>query len=435
MLVKNLDRWDRRELLEQMEINPDLCNVEKIGSERAHNYSEFMCDVFGGLFKHAPEVQDKEEISSGNQWAHDIYSEISNLPEWRVLRERTKMNEIAAANATAEFCLQFMDALPKPEKKDFNKPDYQPTPDMSDVRRIARSACESATQEADETNEMLNAFAYGKGTGRPEYASPNKKKEIAKRLMNADTIKRIAQLAGRMRRIALQKQKQKTRHGVDEVADIETGSDLGRLIPAELAKLAHPVMKTDFRLRLLENKLLQYRLQGKERKGQGPLVVCIDESGTMSGQRDIWAKAVAMALLNIAQHQKRKYALVHFDGSVTRVDRFYGTVDPIEVIDAMSHFTGGGTEFMQPLDKAFEMITEEKGLKKADIIFVTDGESEITDQWLELFLKGKKIAQFNVISVMISCYKTFVCEKFSDKVFQIDNLNESDDALDHMFSI
>jgi len=419
-----------------MEINPDMRSVEMMGSERAHNFAEFMTDVFGGLFKYAPEVQDKEEVSTGNQWAHDIYTEISNLQEWKTLRERTKMNPIAAANATTEFCLQFIDALPKPDKKDFNKADYQPSPDMSNVRRIARGAIECAIREADETNEMLEAFGYGKGSGRPEYASPNKKKEVAKRLMNADTIKRIAQLAGRMRRIAMQKQKEKTKHGVDELTDIETGSDLGRVIPAELAKLAHPVMKTDFQMRLLENKLLQYRLRGKERQGRGPLIVCVDESGTMSGERDIWAKAVAMALLNIAQHQKRKYALIHFDGDVTRVDRFHGAVDPVEVVDAMSHFTGGGTEFMKPLDTAYSIIAKEKQYQKADIIFITDGESNVTDEWLDVFInKAKKTAGFNVISVMISCYRTSVCEKFSDKVFKIDDLDESNDALDAMFTV
>ena len=42
--------------------------------------------------------------------------------------------------------------------------------------------------------------------------------------------------AGRFKRIAAAKRRSKVRHGADEIADIEQGADLGRLLPSELAK-------------------------------------------------------------------------------------------------------------------------------------------------------------------------------------------------------
>ena len=448
MIIQNLDAWDKREFNERIEDDYDVQRMEETGSQKVYNYAEFMRDVFGGLYKYAPQVRDIDEAPADEKWADSIYDEIQQLPEWKTLRERTKMNADAAAAATVKFCEQFVDKLPKTGK-------HRQTPsrsgenvyvnknegvielndlDMSAVRRYARDACEQATEEADKTNEMLAAFGYGTGDGRPQYASPTQKKEAAKMIKGNYHLQRIAELAGRMRRIASEKQKQKTKHGVDELADIKVGDDLARLIPAELGKLAHPLMKLDFQRKFLEKQLLQYELRGREREGRGPLVVCVDESGSMRGERDIWAKAVVMALLQIAQQQKRKFALIHFSGTVSRIDRFESRVGPAELIDAVAHFTGGGTDFEAPLGDAAQIICDEKDYNKADIVFITDDDCSISDSWLQKFLKDKKEFGFSVISVAIAAHAS-VCERFSDQTVYINDIRSDELAKEVMFSV
>ncbi len=315
-----------------------------------------------------------------------------------------------------------MDAIPYGNPNENQERILTPSDlDLSAVRRVAREACGKAAEEADRTNEIIQAFAYGVGTGKPQYASPSIKKEVAAKLQNNHHLKRIAELAGRMRRIAAEKQKQKTKHGVDELADITVGDDLARLIPAEIAKLSHPLLKLDFQKKYLEKSLLQYKLRGKERQVRGPIVVCIDESGSMSGSRDVWAKAVGLALLQIAQQQGRKYAMIHFDSSVTRVDKFDKKADFTDIMDAVCHFTSGGTNFEKPLTEASRIITREKEFKQGDCIFVTDGSCEINDDWLRGFNDCKKTNEFNVISVAISDRST-TCNRFSDKVVHIDDI-------------
>jgi uncharacterized protein with von Willebrand factor type A (vWA) domain len=46
------------------------------------------------------------------------------------------------------------------------------------------------------------------------------------------------------------------------------------------------------------------------------LVACLDKSGSMAGQPDLWATAVALALLDQARHEHRPFALLGFDGAV-----------------------------------------------------------------------------------------------------------------------
>ena len=182
--------------------------------------------------------------------------------------------------------------------------------------------------------------------------------------------------------------------------------------------------------------LMQYQLRGREKEGCGPLIVCIDESGTMSGNRDVWAKAVAIALLHVAQKQKRKFCMIHYDANVTRIDKFEGKTHPLEIIDAISHYTGGGTEFEEPLNVAFQMISggRDTGYKKADIVFITDGQARVSDKFLEVFNMGKKLTNFQVIGIVIDERDDAVVRSFSDKIVHVRG-GKDEDALNVMFTV
>lgn len=98
----------------------------------------------------------------------------------------------------------------------------------------------------------------------------------------------------------------------DEIHTVGIGNDLSRVLPAELVQLRHPLMKGEFKPRFIEGKLMQYELKGTEKQGKGPIIVCCDNSGSMSGDREVWSKAVALALLEVATMQKRAFVCIHF---------------------------------------------------------------------------------------------------------------------------
>ena len=58
--------------------------------------------------------------------------------------------------------------------------------------------------------------------------------------------------------------------------------------------------------------MLQYRLREDEQKGKGPMVVCIDVSSSMQGDKELWAKAVSLTLMDIARRQRRLFRAVLF---------------------------------------------------------------------------------------------------------------------------
>jgi uncharacterized protein with von Willebrand factor type A (vWA) domain len=92
--------------------------------------------------------------------------------------------------------------------------------------------------------------------------------------------------------------------------------------------LADPDLEDLFYLRFAERGLMQYDLIGHEPEGQGPIIIAIDESGSMTTDYggmtgEVWSKAVMLALLSIARLQKRDLAVIHFSGpNDLRVDLF-----------------------------------------------------------------------------------------------------------------
>jgi uncharacterized protein with von Willebrand factor type A (vWA) domain len=195
---------------------------------------------------------------------------------------------------------------------------------------------------------------------------------LAARLRSDARLKHIALLAGRFKRIAATKRRQKVRHGADELTDIEQGSDLGRLLPVELAKLVHPRLRRAMLRDLLEHRCLQYQLRGPHDLGRGALVVCLDKSGSMEGERDIWASAVALALMDTAQHEHRPFALLHFDGQVK-----YEVVVPAGgqlPEEALAGAGDGGTSIDKAIDRSLDLVSRHPGqLRRADVVLITDG--------------------------------------------------------------
>lgn len=84
-------------------------------------------------------------------------------------------------------------------------------------------------------------------------------------------------------------------------------------------------------------------------------------------------------------------------------------------------FIGGGTNFESPLRKGAEVI-QSSSFKKADIVFVTDGESHVSDDFLNFFQQRKQVIGFYVLSLLIGMNRNV--EQFSDKVIQIKDFND-----------
>ena len=186
--------------------------------------------------------------------------------------------------------------------------------------RLQAEAIQVARQ-AEEAAEEAERWSLTLGTG---YRSPSGKKlELGKRLAGNEKLKKLARMVGRMKFHALALRKKVFERSSQELLDVERGDSLNRLLPFELTALHHPVLQKDFRRRFLDQELLQYSLRGIEEKGKGPMVVCLDGSSSMTGDKEIWSKAVTLTLLEIARRQRRAFRSICFSSEET----------PLQVLD------------------------------------------------------------------------------------------------------
>ena len=299
--------------------------------------------------------------------------------------------------------------------------------DLSQLKRMQLRAAELAG-EIDQAAEDSHAFSreFGQGGRLPA----GERLELGRRLARNKKLGELARLVGRFKQDARALRHQTFERGVAEAYDIERGSELGRMIPSELVAMHHPQLSRDFRRRLLEGSILQYRLREDEQKGKGPMVVCVDVSSSMEGQKELWSKAVSLTLMDIARRQRRLFRAVMFSAAnslkvldLNRERRYQPDLN--KVMELAEYFPGGGTDFEAPIDAAMDLI-EEKKLKRADIVIITDGECQVSPAWLAHLKQRKDELQFAIFAVLVDVGSSEMSTlaQFSDRVTSIKKINE-----------
>ena len=298
--------------------------------------------------------------------------------------------------------------------------------DLTQLKRMELRAAELAN-EIDQATEDSHAFSreFGQG-GR---VSAGERLELGRRLARNKKLGELARMVGRFKQDARAIKRRTLERGVAEAYDVERGSDLGRMIPSELVAMHHPILRHDFHRRLLEGSILQYRLQDEEQKHKGPMVVCVDVSSSMEGQKELWSKAVSLTLMDIARRQRRLFRAVMFSSSnVVKVldlnrERRYQP-DLNKVMELAEFFPGGGTDFEAPIDAAMDLI-EEKKLKRADIVIITDGECQVSPQWLAHLKERKEELDFSIFAVLVDVGSSEMSTlaQFSDRITSIKQLS------------
>jgi len=370
------------------------------------------------------------------------------LPEFQSLRSATKLDDICSAIGTLKLAPNMIEEFKRVKKEmdqrkqnakqlaggkgaadPANPEDFDG--DLSDeMRATIRASLKEAQQEAEKWEEIC--AGWGIKPSDLKNLSHEEKLELANKLKGHEQFKKIAELAGRFRNMALSAAATTPSHGTDEIVDIVQGDNIARALPTELLKLKKtPAL---FMKDMLEGKLLQYNLKGTENLGHGPIIVCLDISASMSGSRETWAKAVILALMFLAERQRRAFGVITFDVQA-RFKKFFPKDRPptlkekIEIASVASN--GGGTDFYKPLKAAFEMRQQDAAaLKPADIVFITDGECQMSKPQMLEIDNLKKTTFVRILGIGINdssfregCYGDSLMD-FSDNLASINSLGD-----------
>lgn len=465
------DKWDREDKDAITKEMRELQAAEDKLIEAVETGGSAFDDAFFSLIKAEPKLRDPKIIRPSHQVNRAVMGEAMELKEYEEMRTYSVGDEIATALAAIamEPELETLFDKLKQEQKlaneldqqlqelqqlqdqeadldemmrqleagELDDPNGQKQQDFQSQQALIEQAMNQLKQDMADGQEQLGkqlgqqgpaikaamkkamsdamdgaadmeamSTTWGLDPGTLQRLPPEQRLEMARRLSN-DRFKRIAQLFGPMHRMAFAEQMRKTIHSNDEIYDVENGNDLSRMLASELLLIRHPILKRDFYRRFYDGQLLQYKLRGEEKLAKGGIIFCEDGSGSMAGDREIWAKAVGLTLLQVAKSQKRSFTGIHFGGP--RTFKEFDFRDPSkatieEVIAFAEIFFGGGTDFMTPLSRALDLLKEEhaaKGAVKADIVFCTDGECGVDAKWLADFKAEQERMSFRVYGVII----------------------------------
>lgn len=483
------DAFDRAMFAEMLEDSPVLQGLIERGGTVFTPFPALLQDIFSSLYKYNIKLNERDSMVRSNLQNRSYVEQILNRPEYQSLRRFTILNEPAAAIGATSLAQNVLSEIEKRIAEDANElaeqeqgladaqeelealqdllermqdqpledeirerleqaqqqfdqaqAEYdeqaeefdESSQDLQDmVERSIEQGYEQALEDLQENMQLMEGF--GDEAGATQRMSVNQRLMLAKKLRGSDKLKKLAKMVGKFKRLALAQQKKREQDQYEEMYDVMMGNEISRLIPTELMALKHPVLRKDFKRRYLEKKLLQYNIRGEDEKGKGALVVCIDGSYSMEGEKELWSKAVTLALLDIATRQKRDFRAIHFGSKkdplkLMEFPKGERTEDRLERIELLAeYFIGGGTDFEKPLQAAVHSL-EEDSKQRGDIVFITDGDCVVSPRWLAEFKRAKERMEISVFSILVDMgiNTPATVREFSDKVTSVSRLTSEE---------
>lgn len=476
----NQDTFDRRKYDEILHQARDLSEIVTGRAIDYPTWEHLIQDAYLSLWKARPKLRDQSDMRPSHAVNWMTMDKIMGASTYEELRTWTRLDDWAAAMGTvslavklAEYFDEQKDLLDKAQ--DLAKQEQeiiemliaaqrQSEEGMSDedvegfldgleealaglaeggedlqdavggqqygLKQAVTEGMEEALDSAEDVVGLVQNF--GTHPDQWERLDPKVRMELAHRLQKNRKLHEIAKMIGRIKRMAVGEWSRRVIHGVDEIYDVSIGTDLEHVLASELVYLADEASEDIFWMKYLEGTLLNYKLKGTEKANRGAIVCLLDNSGSMGGDREIWGKAVAMALLEIAKRERRDFYGIHFGsgGYQNRppelMEWFFpkGEVKLEDALDYAEFFFNGGTDFEAPISRAVEVLEtqfRQDGATKGDIFMITDGECAVSPEWLLRFVNAKQQMDFKLYGCLIG-WSGNVLDQLSDKMFTIQDI-------------
>lgn len=221
-----------------------------------------------------------------------------------------------------------------------------------------------------------------------------------------------------------------------EVHSVTLSGDIQTLLPVEAVKLKNPLLRRKFFADMLEGKLLTYQLRGENwnsdtsgKKRKGPVVALVDTSASMRGVPEILAKSIILAITKKMLRDGRDVKVILFSSKWETFEIELTNKKRMgqEFLEFLKYTFGGGTDFNTALHAGVKAMKKEKAFEGADLLFLTDGVSEINErplirEWNEI--KSERKAR--IFSLIIGNYDAGGLEKVSDHTYIIRNAENWD---------
>lgn len=222
---------------------------------------------------------------------------------------------------------------------------------------------------------------------------------------------------------------------------VERSGRVSRMLPSEAVLLPHPRLRLIWFARHAERTLLTYedndtlrqpisvqretwrptsRPQPERKLEMGPMILCVDTSGSMQGAAEAVAKALVLEAMRIAHAQKRPCYVYAFSGPDEVLERELALDVPgiDSLLGFMMQSYNGGTDISEPLERALSRL-EDAAWQFADLVIASDGEFGAPPATVARVRAARANLGLRVQGVLIGDRETIGLRELTDDIFWV----------------
>lgn len=253
--------------------------------------------------------------------------------------------------------------------------------------------------------------------------------QLAKFLQDDPTIMTIARLLGRLKgqsdrleaitteSVTIEYEIRPAGKWPEEVVGITESDNLEHLLAIELVNLNIKKLQPIFLKKFVEKKLSTFEFISKDLvavetiektienkpipEDEGPFILCIDTSASMSGQPEYIAKALCLAIVRIALKQKRDCYMINFSDKLEVFDLTKVSSSLKILVKFLSHSFHASTNVTPALLQTIKVMDYKKYLN-GDLLIISDFLTIDLDSNVIntiKFLKEERANRFHAITI------------------------------------
>lgn len=191
------------------------------------------------------------------------------------------------------------------------------------------------------------------------------------------SLKRLARMIGRTGGFDIEPGKSFSRAAKSDIAGITVGDDLNSLLPSEIALLSDGRTQDIFYKNYAEKRLQIFASassgEKKTERHDGPVIICLDTSGSMTGEPAAVARMLTVAVAIYAMRQRRKVLVIKYSDDYYAQAFTKRRADRERLIRFLNWCGSGGNDESKMFRFLFqEFLPQEPAFESADVLCISD---------------------------------------------------------------
>lgn len=165
-----------------------------------------------------------------------------------------------------------------------------------------------------------------------------------------------------------------------DIQGVTVGNSIDSLLPTELVQMADEDLSELFLQKYTTGKLQRFlhkseqlspnrKLDRKRARQKGPMIVCIDTSGSMQGVPERIARSMVLRLCELSKRQNRPLFLIAFSVSAHPID---ARKDRVRLLDFFARQSCGDTNATKMVQQTFLQLETNAEYMSADVLLIGD---------------------------------------------------------------